>query len=210
MISLILISFIYIINFSSTIKGDNTITKNKDLVCGANEIYNSISYTCTLCESGCKNGNVCYSTPPRSLYSQVPIDPVPNCNSCTNEQQLTELDNNGNLLGLMCANTTIEGYEEKGLPFTLQTNNRFYLHVLANPLAKRYEMSAATVTIESTIDKKLVDYYYNSCISGKYEKSCNYIVNQCVLSIYDENNDFCKLVEHITTNFANNLFENDL
>jgi hypothetical protein len=210
MISLILISFIYIINFSSTIKGDNTITKNKDLVCGANEIYNSISYTCTLCESGCKNGNVCYSTPPRSLYSQVPIDPVPNCNSCTNEQQLTELDNNGNLLGLMCANTTIEGYEEKGLPFTLQTNNKFYLHVLANPLAKRYEMSAATVTIESTIDKKLVDYYYNSCISGKYEKSCNYIVNQCVLSIYDENNDFCKLVEHITTNFANNLFENDL
>ena len=210
MISLILLSFIYIINFSSTIKGDNTITKNKDLVCGANEIYNSISYTCTLCESGCKNGNVCYSTPPRSLYSQVPIDPVPNCNSCTNEQQLTELDNNGNLLGLMCANTTIEGYEEKGLPFTLQTNNKFYLHVLANPLAKRYEMSAATVTIESTIDKKLVDYYYNSCISGKYEKSCNYIVNQCVLSIYDENNDFCKLVEHITTNFANNLFENDL
>jgi hypothetical protein len=210
MISLILISFIYIINFSSTIKGDNTITKNKDLVCGANEIYNSISYTCTLCESGCKNGNVCYSTPPRSLYSQVPIDPVPNCNSCTNEQQLTELDNNGNLLGLMCANTTIEGYEEKGLPFTLQTNNKFYLHVLANPLAKRYEMSAATVTIESTIVERLVDYYYNSCISGKYEKSCNYIVNQCVLSIYDENNDFCKLVEHITTNFANNLFENDL
>ena len=208
MISLILISFIYIINFSSIIKGDNSITKNKDLACGTNQIFNSITYKCEECK--CKNGNVCYSTPPRSLYSQVPIDPVPNCNSCTNEQQLTELDNNGNLLGLMCANTTIEGYEEKGLPFTLQTNNKFYLHVLANPLAKRYEMSAATVTIESTIDKKLVDYYYNSCISGKYEKSCNYIVNQCVLSIYDENNDFCKLVEHITTNFANNLFENDL
>jgi hypothetical protein len=210
MISLILISFIYIINFSSTIKGDNSITKNIDLACDANQIYDSISYSCKNCDSGCKNENVCYSNERKSLYDKDKNYVHFDCNSCINGQQLTELDNNGNLLGLMCANTTIEGYEEKGLPFTLQTNNRFYLHVLANPLAKRYEMSAATVTIESTIVERLVDYYYNSCISGKYEKSCNYIVNQCVLSIYDENNDFCKLVEHITTNFANNLFENDL
>ena len=201
MISLILISFIYIINFSSTIKGD--IIKNKDLQCGQNETYNSIRYECESCESRCINGNICYSNEPRSLYAPTIY---PNCPACPNGQQLTELDNNGNLIGLMCADTTIQGYEENVLPFELQTNNRFYLHVLTNPLAKRYEMSAATVTIESTIDRNIVAYYYFSCTRGRYEKSCNYIVNQCVLSIYDENNDYCKLVEHITNEHWKSLF----
>lgn len=215
MISLILFYFIYIFNFSFIIKGDPArINRAISIDCGDNKVYNSIEYECKDCDSKNLNHNgICYSSSPISLYDGKPLDCLYNdCNNCRGK--LTELDNQGNWLGyLMCAKTDVD-FGDIDNPDLDINDFEIKIYYLSDPLAKSPTMATSPITINNEIsdsrnDLNLIKYYYYSCSIGKYEKSCNLIANFCVLSLYNPDNGFCKLINLLSNNWEN-LFGSDL
>ena len=51
-----------------------------------------------------------------------------------------------------------------------------------------------------------IKYAYFSCLIGNYEKSCQYLLNLCVLAMYDKSNIFCgQILNDINSNFTSKL-----
>ena len=220
MISLILFYFIYIFNFSFIIKGDAArINRAISIDCGNNKVYNSIEYDkCEDCALKNHN-NICYSSSPISLYDGGSLNCLyGNCNNCIGK--LTELDNNGNWLGyLMCAKTDVDfdviNFDDFNIDYPDLDRKDFEIKIyyLSDPLAKSPTMATSPITINNDIsdsdNPNLIKYYYYSCRVGKYEKACNLIANFCVLSLYNPDNGFCKLINLLSETWKN-LFGSDL
>jgi hypothetical protein len=53
--------------------------------------------------------------------------------------------------------------------------------------------------------KKEYQYYYYSCLRGKYERACDYAANLCSLSLYasNNNNPFCNIITELNTYLLN-------
>lgn len=218
MISLILFYFIYIFNVSFIIKGDAaSINRPLSIDCGDQDIYNSIEYKCEPCSSKKKNhNNICYSNNPKSLYKNENLDcPDRNCDNCIGK--LTELDNEGNWLGyLMCANTDVNINEIPSSVLNIDTKEfEIKIYLLSDPLAENPTMATSSITINNVIsdsnDNYLISYYYYACRAGKYEKACNLIANFCVLSLYNPDNGFCKLINELSKDWEKQTqFSSDL
>lgn len=196
---LILFSFLYIIDFSYIIKSLETIN-NTNINCGNNQYYDSLLYKCKECPSGMINENICYSKEPKSIYYlQGPIE-CKNC-PCT-DGSLTELDDEGKYLGfIMCAKSEVK--LPSGFTYTHDYNNDdaiFRITILSNPNRTNSEIGSTNPITPSFYDSNENNYYYYSCYNGTYKKSCQYLANLCVLSIYDEDNFFCSIFNHY--NFA--------
>lgn len=213
----ILFYFFYIINIPKyvSIQEIENIDVNS---CKSDEIYDSMTYQCIPCGSY-KNGNNCYSNSPiKSLYSDndtIFENGIP-CNKSDQTVHITELDNKGNLLGyLMCANTTITkvvGNSFTPLPNSLNNNINpsFTINEYSNfTRPERSVIQPLSVTFQNFNEIK--DYYYNSCIDGNYQKSCQYFINLCVVAMYDSKNFFCKIIENLDKNkFSLNNMEYEL
>ena len=191
---LILFSFLYIIDFSYIIKSLETIN-NTNINCGNNQYYDSLLYKCKECPSGMINENICYTlNSPKSIYSpQNETICEGNKTNCTcTDGSLTELDDEGKILGfIMCAKSDVK------LPDNVPNipnfdNYNFKIITLTNPNRTNSEISPPTSITNSFYNHSEIGYYYYSCYNGTYKKSCQYLANLCVLSIYDEDYFFCK------------------
>lgn len=206
MISLILFYFIYIFNFSFIIKGGDLarIDRKKIIDCDdKKKVYNSIENECKDCDYKNHN-NICYSIKENriSLYDGKPLNCLDDkCENCGGK--LTELDNEGNWLGyLMCPDTDVD-FNDINSKKDLDTKDfEIKIYLLSDPLAENPTMATSSITINNEIsdsnDNNLIKYYYYACSEGKYEKACNLIANFCVLSLYNPDNGFCKLINELS------------
>jgi len=196
MCSFVLFSFYYIINFVLKVKAQTSITLKdlNDCYNNRTKYYNTIYKTCSDCRIEVFN-NICYRTP-KSVYG-FPENfemPAGGCSSTSNHF-LTELDENGNYLGkLICASTKEDisqfyiELQEKDLTQAITLN------YLDNIRARQQRILSKGFTLND-YDPNEIRYAYKACIEGAYEKSCQYFINLCVLSMYDENNIYCKKVK---------------
>ena len=44
-------------------------------------------------------------------------------------------------------------------------------------------------------DANEINYSIDVCFNGTYEKSCQYLLNLCVLSIYSESSQYCQQIK---------------
>ena len=190
---LIIICF-YIANFSFFIKSDCSYIKDFNPNISRNgEYYDTILCKFDVCPSDLINDNNCYSDPPKSLYF-----PDFNDNStlsdlitkkCPNGK-LTELDDEGNWLGkLECVNTSII-YNS---PYQNNIQDTFtFTFFYSNGQKENIQIHGNNFNI---------NYYYDSCIRRYYEKSCQYLANLCVMTIYS-NKEICKILSDLSGNLT--------
>lgn len=203
---LILITF-YIINFPSFIKTKNCKTIDDILVnsCSEGHYYNSMTCMCEECSSGLINENICYSDSPRSIYGLENENEllcfyengtqVHYCANFCPSYYVTELDNEGRWLGyLMC---TKGAYP---VPVEKPDDTQYQLYTLSNENKQASEINSQAIPISPNYNPDFVDYYNNSCLNGNYEKSCQYLANLCVLSLYYYRNKFCQSIDVLSNN----------
>jgi hypothetical protein len=53
-----------------------------------------------------------------------------------------------------------------------------------------------------------LEYYFESCLNGFYEKSCQYLANLCVLAMYNQQNGFCDSIKDLSEKLRNNGYNN--
>ena len=155
-----------------------------------NNYYNSLKYECTTC-SGTKGyySDTCYSSPnTKSIYTFEDIT----LNTCGDNQVFTELDEDQNLLAQPeCAN--------KDFNYDIDS------HLVEE------EISDGSITVDNNVviysyDKKIYNYYYHSCLVGGFERSCDFVANYFVLTLYSSNNAFF----NILTELDKKLHENQI
>lgn len=213
MISLFLIFFICIINISYIKDQIQEINLKSCLI---NQTYVSINYKCEDCDSGIINENICYSPTPISLYSRNPLE-IRRTN-CNNNEKLTELDNNGNWLGILeCAQITddfsyITEDNIQNIPNDINFDNilpaqkSFSLYTLndanrTKPTENRQFITLNPLILSSNNNEgNYFRYYYDSCINRHYEQSCQYIANLCTLAMYYTNNIYCIFINILSRN----------
>ena len=192
---LIQILIYYIINFSFIIKSNCTQTRNTISCPDNNNYYNSIDCICDKCLSGKINENICYNPTPKSIYAK---DDLGNGNVECNDGKLTELDGQGLWIGnLMCANLSIPSLDEeqkKKVSITSNDNFNFQFYMLSSPNKLDSGISTSIPITTRLVNNDEIEYYAYSCIYGFYEKSCNYLINLCALSMYTSSTYFCQKV----------------
>ena len=209
MLLLILLTF-YIINFSFIIKAQSCSTITNILVnsCSQGSYYNSMTCTCEECRSNLINENICYSDNPVSIYKNVNLScklengTTIDCNRCTDDYYVTELDIEGKWLGyLMCI--IMETSSPNG------ESDQFQLYTLSNENKQSSGMRSDTAAIVPNYNSDLDSYYNDSCLNGTYEKSCQYLANLCVLSLYYYRNKFCQSINVLSNNLKERGIIND-
>ena len=207
---LIIFSFLYIIDFSFIIKAQDTI-KDINLFCSEeNNYYNSLSYSCILCDSGLINENICYNNDASKRISIYGFGRI-NCdeNNCQCDGgSLTELDDKGMYYGkIMCASSNINVDDTKIEEFRTSFGTpNFPLIILSQPNRTNSEITPNNNLEPKIYDETKNNYYYESCINGYYRKSCQYLANLCVLSIYS--NTFCDIINQLSKKIKDKV--NDL
>lgn len=191
----LLIQFLiyYIINFSFIIKSDCSQTRN-DISCPDNSYYDSLNCTCKECTSGKINENICYNSQiPKSIYGFVDLKDIEECK----DGKLTELDDQGLWSRyLMCAKTSIPLLDEdQASKVQISPNDifSFQFYMLSSP-NKLDSGISTSIPLTSGLGIQEIQYYTYSCIYGFYEKSCNFLINLCALSMYSSSNVFCQKV----------------
>lgn len=171
--------------------------------CSRGYYFNTKNYSCTECSSNLINGNICYdSSSPKSIYGFGDLrceNEVCSTFTCENGI-LTELDDQGKWLGyLMCANTNLDfTTEQKYDRYILNLNNFFELYTSENTRSS---------DIRPNYEQNL-EYYFESCLKGFYEKSCQYLANLCVLAMYNQQNGFCDSINDLSEELRNNGYNN--
>lgn len=209
---LILITF-YIINLSFIIKTQScsVIEDISVYSCPEGKYYNSMSCSCEDCESSLINENICYSERFQSIYGKGNLlgffyENGTRADYCPNGYYVTELDNEGKWLGyLMCTHGTYISSNNENKPPT----DQYQLYTLTNENKQSSDLNLQSTTITPNYNPDSDEYYNNSCLNGYYEKSCQYLANLCVLSIYYYKNDFCQSINLLSRNLINKKIIND-
>ena len=210
--SLFIFITFYIINLSFITKTQRCSDITEILVhsCAEGSYYDSIDCKCKVCDSGLVNENICYSSSPVSIYGfgdlRCYFENGTNypCNNfyCPTNFNVTELDNEGKWLGyLMCTNGTYS--------HTKGDDEQFQLYKLNNENKQSSGVYSQTYTITPNYNPNLVDYYNYSCLYGMHEKSCQYLANLCVLSLYFHKNKFCETINILSKNLTQKEIIND-
>ena len=207
---LIFITF-YIIHFSFITKTQSCSVINNILVdsCSEGTYYDSIDCDCKPCSSGLVNENICYSISPVSIYGfagrlNCYFENGTSCSNynCPSGFDVTELDNEGRWLGyLMCIEEPHSSIE--------RNDEQFQLYKLGNENKQSSGINSQTIPIVPNYNPSLVDYYNYSCLNGTYEKSCQYIANLCVLSLYYYKNKFCETINILSKKLKEREIIND-
>lgn len=188
--SFILFSLFYLIKICSF--------KTMKITCDQGEYYNSINHNCSKCGNDVLlYNNICYYNK-KSVYG-LPITFFPD--TCDSDTFLTELDDKGNHLGyFMCAKTKLSytgniNYINNN---DVDDSNEFSFEVLIN--IKKPEAGSNQQTFKlKDFDRDEINYSIDACFNGTYEKSCQYLINLCTLSLYGHRK-FCQLIEDLEKN----------
>jgi hypothetical protein len=188
MCSFILFSILYLVNFLVEIKADDSgISIN--INCEDSFYYNSIRHQCKQCTSNYRiYNNICYSTP-RSIYGKD----IHYTSPCGNDEYLTELDEDGNHLGrFLCVNAKLT--YNGGITLINDNYNSFTLSILKNTKIPENGYDYVSFKLRE-FDANEINYSIDVCFNGTYEKSCQYLLNLCVLSIYSESSQYCQQIK---------------
>ena len=145
--------------------------------------YNSLEYQCQTC-GGTKgiDKDICYKEN-ISIYTFNSI----NLNTCGNNEVFTELDEDQYLLeSPVCANTIFDFND---------MNNGTYpsLDIRPEDLSIRIDSEYLYVFSSS----REYDYYYYSCLQGKFNRSCDFMANLYSLSLYSNNNIVARIINDL-------------
>ena len=144
--------------------------------------YNSLEYQCQTCE-GTKGyyGDTCYKDS-ISIYTFDGINLTP----CGNDEVLTELDEDRYLLeSPVCAKESSDFTDIDDGTYP-QIGNREDLIIRMN-----------SENLYVFRDSKEYDYYYYSCLEGKFSRSCDFIANLYSLSLYSNNNILDRIINNL-------------
>lgn len=145
--------------------------------------YNSLEYQCQTC-GGIKGiyGDICYKEN-ISIYTFNSI----NLNTCGNNEVFTELDEDQYLLeSPVCANTIFD--------FNDMNNGTYPSFKIADEdLSIRIDSEYLYVFSSS----REYDYYYYSCLQGKFNRSCDFMANLYSLSLYSNNNIVARIINDL-------------
>ena len=189
MCSFILFSLFYLVIFLVKIKTDDSGI-NINMNCQENEYYNSILRQCKQCTSSYPiYNNICYSTTPKSIYGK-------NINNtsitCGNDEYLTELDEEGNHLGrFLCAKKEL--IYNRAIGLINNDDNSFSLSILKNIRIPGNGYDIKTFRLGGFNDIE-INYSIDVCFNGTYDKSCQYLANLCVLSMYSGSVNYCRQI----------------
>ena len=187
MCSFILFSLFYLVNFLVKIKTDDSgITINMN--CEGNQYYNSINRNCEQCTSNYPiYNNICYSRP-ISIYGKN----ISTNLRCGDDEYLTELDEEGNHLGrFLCAKKELIYNRTIGL--INNDDNSFSLSILKNIRIPGNGYDIKTFRLGGFNDIE-INYSIDVCFNGTYDKSCQYLANLCVLSMYSGSVNYCRQI----------------
>ena len=192
MCSFVLFSFYCLLIFALKIKAQKNFSYNAIRSCNPPDFYyNTITYQCSRCNKSVYN-NICYSTNPISIYGFGPFNktlPI-QCDSSKGEY-FTELDEDGKYSGeLNCRSSKInETYPE---PKIGKVTEDFSFYYLDNIRSRQMRLLEHSFNLKD-YDENEINYAYHACLYGIYEKSCQYLLNLCVLSMYNyQNNIYCQ------------------
>ncbi len=185
--SFILSSLFFLVNFMIKIKADDTKIET-DIKCNGDNYlyYNSIEHECKSCNVKVYN-NICYSSR-KSVYGygNLTLEKI-----CSDDEIMTELDDEGKHLGVLTCAATKQAllpnsttYESSTLTFDFNS----FLNI-----RKPEEGHSQNSFGLREFDQDVISYSIDACQKGLYAKSCQYLANLCVLSMYKEENDFCKI-----------------
>ena len=145
--------------------------------------YNSLEYQCQTC-GGIKgiDKDICYKEN-ISIYTFNSI----NLNTCGNNEVFTELDEDQYLLeSPVCANTIFD--------FNDMNNGTYPSFKIADEdLSIRIDSEYLYVFSSS----REYDYYYYSCLQGKFNRSCDFMANLYSLSLYSNNNIVARIINDL-------------
>ena len=201
MCSFVLFSFYCMIIFALKIKAQNTFYYNYLRSCyPPYNYYNTITYKCLPCNNSVYN-NICYSTNPISIYGFGSFNKtLPNQCDSSKGEYFTELDEDGKYSGeLNCRSTKIN--ETYPRPRNEEATRSFSFYYLDNIRSRQMRLILNSFNLKD-FDENEINYAYYACLNGTYEKSCQYLLNLCVLSMYDyQNNIYCKFVQDFKGKF---------
>jgi hypothetical protein len=187
MCSFILFSLFYLVNFLVKIKTDDSgITINMN--CEGNQYYNSINRNCEQCTSNYPiYNNICYSRP-ISIYGKN----ISTNLRCGDDEYLTELDEEGNHLGrFACAKTKIS--YNGTINLIRDNDNSFTFNIFKDIKIPENGYDPAVFRL-GEFNSTEINYSIDVCFNGTYEKSCQYLANLCVLSLYNGATTFCNQI----------------
>jgi len=164
-------------------------TKEIDFNKDCDNYYDSLNYKCEdrVCsKKGIKN--ICYSSSPKSIYTFEDNNNIVDCDGI-----ITELSGDGKLLQ------------------TPQCNNNEFNYLDVDDMYSDINTLTDDITISTgtkvifVCPRKEYQYYYYSCLRGKYERACDYAANLCSLSLYasNNNNPFCNIITELNTYLLN-------
>ena len=212
---MILLFVIYIINISFIIQAENcTVLKDINIKCQENSYYNSIKCFCENCSSSVINENICYNSGNfKSIYN--PNDVLNckdkdggnvNCSSLSNDNDrkysFTELDSEGKWLGFLMPAQNYPEEDDQEVLNSIPSSFTFKIYSLIDSDNKNPTPGDSQNLNIIQISKESVAYYYKSCIKGYYDNSCNFLLNLCVVGMYDINNFFCQKIEELSTELS--------
>jgi len=186
--SLILFSLFFLLDFLFEIKADDI---ESDISCrehGNYYYYNSIKHKCQICNVKVYN-NICYSSSnPKSVYGYGDLK----YENCSDNEIMTELDDEGRYLGKLTCAATIQTLPSE---YTAESvgKNSFSFKSFQNFRRPQDTPLTNSFTIREYVQDE-INYSITACKEGLYEKSCQYLANLCVLDMYKENNEFCSII----------------
>ena len=181
----LIISLIFLFLLHYSFAQDRQIQFDINCTSDGNNLYyyNSLEYQCQTC-GGIKGiyGDICYKEN-ISIYTFNSI----NLNTCGNNEVFTELDEDQYLLeSPVCANTIFDFND---------MNNGTYpsLDIRPEDLSIRIDSEYLYVFSSS----REYDYYYYSCLQGKFNRSCDFMANLYSLSLYSNNNIVARIINDL-------------
>ena len=185
-LSLIIIYFSLFIQIFSQIRF-NTTCDDSDT------IYNSLTYNCDSPQCPNSKGQyVCYGDNPISIFT---FNSSGRAISCKENQVVTEIDGDGNILNeLVCADKEFsydDVYDDGNYNYRTQINQ------VGTTLSFTVNILQGGNTLNIQLNNFNREYYRLSCINGRFEKSCDYIANLCTLSMYDYDNWPCRIITNL-------------
>ena len=183
--SFTLFCLFYLLKFCSNIQ--------IDIDCNQGQYYDSINHECADCHNdGLLYNKICYSN-----NSSKGVYGITNSNlafRCGDDEVLTELDDEGKHLGyFMCAKTTIK--YNGSVSYIIEIDNKFDFYTLKNIRRPEIGNDQQSFTLRDFKPEE-INYSIDACFNGTYEKSCQYLINLCTLSLYGHAK-FCSLIEDL-------------
>ena len=182
----LIISLIFLFLLHYSFAQDRQIQFDINCTSDGNNLYyyNSLEYQCQTC-GGIKgiDKDICYKEN-ISIYTFNSI----NLNTCGNNEVFTELDEDQYLLeSPVCANTIFDFNDMNNGTYPPLDNDNPNDRFIKKDNEELYVFSSS----------REYDYYYYSCLQGKFNRSCDFMANLYSLSLYSNNNIVARIINDL-------------